>query len=366
MSRWHTTEFDLLPERAFQPRGWKGGGMTLEGGGKGSAPAPDPRMGQAALDQIELNKRIYEDYRNNDAPWMRELANRAIGISEGSAGLARDQFDFSRGVANEQLGMAREQLGLTRSALERANALSDYQLEQMRFNDNRYRTVGIPFEDQLLSDVNRYDSAGYKQGQINAARADVQESFDNAQRQGLRSMMRRGVNPNSYSFASAASGGDLARATAMASAANKTRMAADQVGLSTKMQMYGGMKGLAGLGATNAGLANSAIGAGTGAIGAGMGAMNAGVGAMGIGNSAIGGMQSGAGSMMGAGSGYLNANNAALGGFNSGMSAGISGFGNYSNLGIQASQVNQANDPFNLMLGAAAGVGTQYALKKFS
>ena len=44
MARWHSTDFDFLPERAFQPRA---GGMTLEGGS--STPAPDPRLVEAQV-----------------------------------------------------------------------------------------------------------------------------------------------------------------------------------------------------------------------------------------------------------------------------------------------------------------------------
>lgn len=303
MSRWHTTEFDLLPEHAFQPRGWKSG-MTLEGGGKGSAPAPDPRMGEAALKQIDLNEKVYNDYRNSDMPWIKDIANRAIGVSERNA--------------------------------SKASELTDYQLENMKFNDNRYRTVGIPFEDRLLEDVNRFDSAGYKQGQINAAKADVQEAFDNAQAETARGLTRRGVNPGSGMALATRGMGDIGKATAMATAANKTRLAADQIGLSSKMQMYGGMKGLAGLGATNAGLAT---------------------GAMGMGN------QSGAG-MTGAAGSYLGANNAALSGYNGGMSAGISGLGSYTQLGQSAASINASNDPFNTILGAAAGGAGAYGMKK--
>lgn len=303
MSRWHTTEFDLLPERAFQPRGWKGG-MTLEGGGKGGAPAPDPRMGEAANRQIDLNEKVYSDYRKEDMPWMRSVADRALGISERNAAKAAE--------------------------------LTDYQLGTMKFNDDRYRNVAIPFEDRLLSDVNRFDSQGYKDQQVSSAMGDTISAYDRSQAATARGLSRMGVNPNSGKFAAAMGEGALGRATAMANAANKTRMAADQIGLSTKMQMYGGMKGLAGLGATNAGLATSAIGAGN---------------------------QSGSG-MTGAAGSYLGANNAALSGFNSGMGAGISGLGNYSSLGIQSANVNAQNDPFNTILGAAAGVGTKYALGK--
>jgi hypothetical protein len=317
-------------------------------------------MAEAANRQLDMAEQQYNDYRTQDMPFMRELANRAIGISQGSADLARDQFGFSRNVATEQLGMAREQLGLTRSQVERANALGDYQLEQMQFNDDRYRNVAIPFEDKLLADVNRFDSAGYKQGQVAAARADVQSSFDNAQEQTMRGMMRRGVNPASGMALATRGAMDIGKATAMASAANKTRQAAEQVGLSTKMQMYGGMRGLAGLGATNAGLATGAMGAGTSALGTGYNSMNAGTGAMGIGNSALGAMQSGAAGMMNSGSSYLSANNAASGIFNSGMSSGISGLGSYTQLGQRASEINNASDPFNTLLGAAAGIGSSY------
>lgn len=271
---------------------------------KGDAPAPDPAMGAAALKQIELNEKQYNDYRTQDMPWMRGIAEEALGIS--------------------------------RSNAARAGALSDYQLEQMKFNDNRYRTVGIPFEDQLLEDVKRFDSEGYKTQQVASAMSDVQQGFSGAAEQQRRGLARMGVNPNSGKFAAASANMGFEQAKAMANAANKTRMAADQVGLSAKMQMYGGMKGLAGLGATSAGLAT---------------------GAMGMGNSSGAGMTGAAGS-------YLGANNAALSGFNSGMSAGIQGLGNYSNLGIQAASANAQNDPFNTMLGAATGIGTKWALGK--
>ncbi len=265
--------------------------------GKNSAPAPDPRMADAALRQIDLAEQQYQDYRNFDAPLVREAAMAALGISRDNA--------------------------------TRANALSDYQLESMKFNDNRYRTVGIGFEDRLLEDVNRFDSADYKQGQIAAARADVQESFDNAASQSARGLMRRGVNPASGMALATAGMNDIAKATALATAANKTRMAADQVGLSTKMQMYGGMRGLAGLGATSAQLATSGISAGN---------------------------QSGAG-MSGATGSMVSSNATGFGSAMSGMSAGIQGLGSYSQLGIQAADVNAKNDPLNTVLGAATAYG---------
>jgi len=362
MSRWHNFDFPDLPERAFTPRGGRGrfaGPMTLEGGGKGSAPAPDPRMGEAALKQIELNEKIFQDYQLNDRPWMQNIANEALGLSRSAATLARDQFSFSRDLAGRQLDLANEQLGILRSQAERANALSDYQLDMMRFNDQRYRNVAVPFEDQLLSDVKRFDSEAYKNDLARAAVADVGRSFDNARLQAARNAGRMGVDR----VLRATNDVGLEKAKAEAAAMYKTRQAADQIGLSNKMQMYGGMRGLAGLGASNAQLAAGAMGAGTGAISAGMGALNAGVGALGAGNSALGIMGNSAAGMLNAGSTFLGANNAAQGAMNSGISAGISGLGNYTALGQNAAKINAENDPFNTILGAATGVGLNYLLK---
>lgn len=299
MSRW-TGEFGPdLPVNAFCPRNGVKGSMTLEGG-KGDAPAPDPRMGEAALEQINLNKQIYQDYREQDMPWMRGIAEEVLGISRGNA--------------------------------ERAKALSDYQLDSMRRNDDRYWSVAVPFENRLLSDVNRFDSEAYKEQQVGRALADVTQSFNNAGAQAARGLTRMGVNPNSGAFAAMKNQTAIAQAAAMANAANKTRQAAEQVGLSTKMQMYGGMRGLAGLGATNAQL---------------------GMGAMGVGQSAAGGMTGAAGS-------YLGANNAAQGAMNSGVSAGISGLGNYNQLQQNAVKINNDADPFAAILGAGAQLGAAW------
>ena len=272
-------------------------------GGKSSAPAPDPRIGEASNRQVALNERMFDDYTTNDRPWMREIANRALGISESNA--------------------------------RRAGELSDYQLGQMKYYDDRFKNIVAPMENRLMNDVNRFDSDAYKNATVGRAMSDTQQSFDSAMAQGLRAKQRMGLNPASGGFWDPNM--DIAKASALSSAANKTRLAADQIGLANKMQLYGGMKGMSGLGMTNASLATGAIGAGN---------------------------QSGAG-MTGAANSYLGANNAALGAYNSGMGSGLGSWNNYSQLGIQAANVNAQNDPFNTILGAAAGVGTRYALNGF-
>jgi hypothetical protein len=272
-------------------------------------PGPDPQIGQASLEQIRLNREMFDDYRNNERPWMRRVTEEVLATQRGNA--------------------------------QRANALSDYQLDSMRRNDERYWNTAVPFENELLSDARRFDSQAYKNQLVSQALTDTQAQFDGAQQQQLRGLARMGVTPTSGKFQALSNQTAIAKAAAMASAANKTRQAADQIGLSTKMQMYGGMRGLAGLGAANAQL---------------------GLGAMGVGNQSATGMSNAAGA-------YIGGNNAALDSFNRGMSQGIQGLTGFSNAQINAANyaANYAaqNDPLNTILGAAAGIGTSWALKKF-
>jgi hypothetical protein len=121
----------------------------------------------------------------------------------------------------------------------------------------------------------------------------------------------------------------LSQASAIANAVAKTRQAADQIGLSNKMQLYGGMRGLAGLGATNASMAGAALGTG----------LNA------------------AGTMSNIATGNNNANNASFNSAMGGMSAGINSLGMYGQLQNQAAQVNNENDPWASILGAGATLG---------
>ena len=260
-------------------------------------PEQDPRFAEAALRGQELNEQMYRDYREQDMPWIRSVANEVLGISRDNAA--------------------------------RSQALADYQLEAMRRNDARYWNTVVPFEDRLLQDVNRFDSQAYKEGLVNQALADTQAQFSNAQAQQQRDLARMGINPNSGRAMALGNQTAIAQAAAMASAANKTRQAADQIGLSTKMQMYGGMRGLAGLGATNAQL---------------------GIGAMGAGQSAAAGMTGATGS-------YAAANNAALDTFNRGNAAQIGAYNSLYSSQVAAANAAAAADPFATLLGAGTQLG---------
>ncbi len=277
-------------------------GFILYGGGKGDAPAPDPRMGEAAARQIALAERQWEDYirEGGDRDWMRGIANEAMGIS--------------------------------RSTAERSNALSDYQLEQMRMNNDRYWGNTVPYQDRVNSEIDRLFSPEGIRNQVDRATADVTGAMSNARAQGLRTMQRMGVNPMSGAFGENNNAMSVQQAQAMASAANKTRTAAEQAGLASRFQSLGAKLGMAGLGATNAGLATSALGLG---LGAGQG-------------------------MTGAGAASIGANNQSFGSAMGGMSAGIQGLGSFTGLQQNAAQINNQNDPFATLLGAGTTLGAAW------
>lgn len=268
-------------------------------GGKSKAPAPDPRMGESAIRQIALAERQWADYTRpgGDRDWMRGIVDESLGIS--------------------------------RSTAERSNALNDYQLAQMRRNDDRYWGNTVPYQDRLDADIEQMFNPAGIQRQVDRALADVGAATSNARAQGLRAMARMGVNPASGAFAAQENAMAIQQAQAMAGAANKTRMAAEQAGLASRFQSLGAKLGMAGLGATNAGLATSALGLG---LGAGQG-------------------------MTGAGAASIGANNQSFGSAMGGMSAGIQGLGSFTGLQQNAAQINNANNPFATLLGAGTILG---------
>lgn len=272
---------------------------------KKDAAAPDPQIGAAAQRQIELAEKQWEEYvkEGGDRDWIRGVTEEALGISRQNAASAQE--------------------------------LSDYQLDSMQRNDDRYWNNTVPYQDRLDSEIDRLYSQDGINNQVNNAVADVNAATSNTNAQMQRGMTRMGVNPNSGAFGNMANATSLQQATAMASAANKTRMAAEQAGLATRFQSLGAKLGMAGLGATNAGLATSALGTGITA-----------------GNS-----------MSGSAASNISANNQTFSGVMSGMGSGISGWNSYESNRINAANVNAQNDPFNTVLGAATGVGMNWALK---
>jgi hypothetical protein len=167
MARWHTTEFDLLPEQAFRPRGGGfgkfSGGMTLEGGGKGgSGPsaAQDAAITKQAGVAEKMQAFLERSYEENK-PLMERL-----------------------GVLNEQV--IGQQMRMADASEQRAAESYDF-----------YKNVGRPIVEQSMQESKSWDSEANREAARGRATADVQQGFASAQQQQQRGLQRMGINPNS-------------------------------------------------------------------------------------------------------------------------------------------------------------------------
>lgn len=219
MSRWHTTEFDFLPELAFRPRGPKGS-MTLEGGkGGSSAPAPDPRLTEAQIKSMGIQ----------DDAIQRILAN-----AQDLAPLQKQQLEQSlKNTEDDRSWMVgqRDKLG----------GLLDSVVRQAREFNTEDRQAQLAAE----------------------ATGDVNQAFASARGQSMRDMSRMGVNPSSGRVQAMENAMSLSQAAMLASAANKTRQAARLEGYGLTDRAVNALSGYpaqaSGLGGTGLTLANSGL-----------------------------------------------------------------------------------------------------------
>jgi hypothetical protein len=189
MSRWHTTEFDMLPEGAFRPRCGRFGGMALEGGGKGGGGAPpiDPNIGIALQKQAATGDKmadfVMRSYEENQ-PMIAELQRLNADV-------------------------IRQQMGMADTAQQRAD-------ESYSF----YKNVGRPVVEQTLTESREWDSADNIQAARGRATADVQSAFSNADGQLNRNLNRMGITPNSGKMLAMNNQNSVMKATALAGASN--------------------------------------------------------------------------------------------------------------------------------------------------
>lgn len=247
MSRFHQHEWDLLPEKAFRPRGWKGS-MTLEGGKGSDAPAPDPELIRAQI--------------------------KSLGIQDSAIQAILANSDAMRPLQMEQMRFG---LDSSKAAFAQANQDRDWTI-------GRRDKLSV-VQDGLIEEANTFDAEARRNELAAQATADVSKAFDAQRDQTTRQMSRMGVNPNSGKFAAMDNQNSMAEAAAKAGAAGTARTVARNEGRSLKTNAanmlagYPGMGmqatgaaagyGASGLNIANTGLAgiNSGIGAGAGLAG---------------------------------------------------------------------------------------------------
>lgn len=220
MSRWHRTEFDFLPEQAFQPR--PAGGMTLEGGGGGggnSAAQNAATMMQLATNQEQLN-------------WAKQVYAQEAPQREAAAALAGQ-------VSQAQLDQMRQQTAIA------AQAQQDY--------NEIYR----PIEQRLATEAENYDTPEKRAAASAEAVASVEKNLAQQRGATMREMERAGVDPSSGKAANMQASLDLNAAKLKAGAGNAASKAVETIGYARRMDAASLGRGIASSQGTNAGLAST-------------------------------------------------------------------------------------------------------------
>ena len=234
--------FDMLPERAFQKRGFGSAPATLEGGkgGGGSAPSPDPNIGLAQQKLADLAGKQYDDFMSTVWPKMLEQTER-------------------------QQANADEQTRISTETQARQNAIAEEQYQ-------KYKETYQPLQDQLVQEAKDYSTAENQERLAAGALGDVKSQFGIQADANRRQMASYGIDPTSGKFQGMTNQNSVMEAATGAAAATKARDAAVQLGWAKKMDAAGMSAGQFGNQATATGLGlnagNSAIGAGAAGVGA--------------------------------------------------------------------------------------------------
>jgi hypothetical protein len=305
MSRVYLDHIPDLPEEAFQLEGRRRG-MRLykKGGGGGSAPAPDPAVGQAALEEMQLGR-----------DWL---------------GFARDQFNQGN---TRQAGLD----SLTTQVTQQQIAAQNEAMANAREDRARYKSVFQPLQDQFVKTANEYNTPAKQEEMAAEAQADVQRA--SAQQQGVnqRQMASMGLNPTSGRWAGVNQAAQTATALSSAGAANTARQGVRDKALQLQADAINMGQGLPSQTAANYGLGLNAGNSAVGNTGAANNSWRSNIGIMGQGyTGAMSGLSGGAGALngqYGTQASLWAQQNAA----NSASSAGLmGGIGNLAGMGLMA------------------------------
>lgn len=231
--------FGMYPERAFQR---VAGRMTLEGGGKGSAPPPPDYSGIAASN--EAAARVSAEVAREQLAFQKDVYNRSIPQQERLEKLATD-------VATQQM------------------QISDANQKQADEQWNYYKGTFQPVEKRMVDEAMTYDSKARQEQQAGQATADVRSQMANVNAQQNRALTGMGVNPNSGRFAGLSKSQAVQAGAMQAGAATGARNAVVDKGIGLRA-------GAASFGRNMTNTAAQAYGLATGAGSAAVGNQNTG------------------------------------------------------------------------------------------
>jgi hypothetical protein len=296
--------FDMLPDRAFQKRGFGRAPATLEGGkggGGGSAPAADPNIGIAQRELAQISKEYLESWKTEVWPAMKEATLKQETRAD-------EQFALDKEMQTKQIQAA------------------DIAMKE-------YQEKGTPLREAIYKEAAEAGGEAEVNRQGALALGDVKSQFDIQDQAGKRQMQAYGIDPTSGRYQGQARASGIMEAATSAAAATKARDAATQLGWAKKMDAAALAQGQFGNQASSTGLALSA---GNQALNAGQTAI-ANYGAMGNSmNQANMGAMSGWGQVGQLGVQKYNADINAFNAQNQANAASSSGIGSIIGAGIGA------------------------------
>ncbi|ACR15059.1 virion-associated phage protein [Burkholderia phage BcepIL02] len=229
----------------------------------GDAPPPDPNIGKAALEEMQLG---------------------------------RDFLDFSKSQFDVASARQAELDELTRKVTDQQLATQDQANAWAREDRQRYKDVFQPLQDEFVQTAKNYDSPERQEQMAAEAQADVQQAAKQANAANTRQMASMGINPASGRFQGVTRAQDTLTALNSAGAANTARQQVRDKALALKADAINVGSGLPSNAATAAGLGLNAGNSATGNAGAANANFRANVGIMGQGyTGAMQGLQGGAG-----------------------------------------------------------------------
>lgn len=233
---------------------------------------------------------------------------RILDTSESMIPLQREQTQFALDTGRQAVSEAKEDRSwmLTRRAM-----LSGVQ-------------------DRLVDDANKFDSKARADEFASEASADANAAISNARAQSSRAMARMGIVPGSGRAEAADARSVLGEAAMLAGAKNNARRSARAEGYALTDRATNALAGYPAMSAAASGQGASIAAGGVGTVNAGVGGMSSGFGTA---ANVAASMGANATNMWGAQAGYKT----------------------------NQDQIAASNNPLNTILGAAAGVGAQWA-----
>lgn len=193
--------------------------------------------------------------------------------------LARDQFNWSKSVYNENKGLMK--------------ATSKSFLDTMEFGRKaaaedraRYKAQYQPMEDKLLADARTYDTPERRDMEVGAAQANVAQAFEAARDSATKQLESFGVNPSATRFAGLDLGLRTQKAAAQAAAGTSASRSVEDKGRALKAAAVDVGRGYPGSYLAAAQLGNQSAG---GAVNAANQTFGTGAQAMGTGPEWLGG-----------------------------------------------------------------------------